>query len=160
MRPIQIIVCGKSSHVAIGVKEGIRPAYEVLHFINSVEVGVRDLPFLLQEQAPPSQGWANLGTQRYGEKVGAVVAGGGYNDADFARLREACEGKSRIPWLRHDISNEILLTQPKQNVGIEYGEQLSKQIVEVLGSLKKKNKMEEDGVYWFQTEPAPRGSSE
>lgn len=28
MKPIPIIVCGKSAHVAVGVKEGIRPAYE------------------------------------------------------------------------------------------------------------------------------------
>lgn len=28
MAPTQIILCGKSSHVAVGVTEGIRPAYE------------------------------------------------------------------------------------------------------------------------------------
>ncbi|KAJ6114749.1 hypothetical protein N7486_000527 [Penicillium sp. IBT 16267x] len=173
MTPIQIIVCGKSSHVAIGVKEGVRPVYEggssryhpdftivskkakVLHFISSVEAGVRDIPFLLQEQAPPSKDWANLGTQRYKEKVGAVVAGGGYNDADFVKLREACKGKSSIPWLRHDISNEIDPTQPRPKVGIEYGEQLSKQIVKALDALRKEDKMEGDGVYRFQTRPAP-----
>jgi hypothetical protein len=28
MKAISIIVCGKSLHVAVGVKEGVRPAYE------------------------------------------------------------------------------------------------------------------------------------
>ncbi|CAI7654682.1 unnamed protein product [Penicillium glandicola] len=66
IKPIPIIVCGKSAYVAVGVKEGIRPAYEGL--------------------PPPSKEWANLGTQKYGEKVAAVVAGGGYNDTDFEQL--------------------------------------------------------------------------
>lgn len=28
MKPIPLIVCGKSAHITVGVKEGIRPAYE------------------------------------------------------------------------------------------------------------------------------------
>lgn len=125
-----------------------------------MEAGVRDIPSLLLEQAPPSKDWANLGSQRYGEKVSAVVAGGGYNDADFAKLREACKGNTNIPWLRHDLSNEFDPTQPMPKVGIEYGEQLSKQIVEALKSLQREHKMDEDGVYWFQTRPSTTAHSE
>ncbi|KAJ6149866.1 hypothetical protein N7471_001065 [Penicillium samsonianum] len=61
-------MCGKSAHVAVGVKEGIRPAYEALHVVQSVEAGVRDIPSLLEGLAPPSKEWANLGTQEYGKK--------------------------------------------------------------------------------------------
>lgn len=150
MAPIQIVLCGKSSNVVVGVKEGIRPAYEVMHVVNSVDAGVRDLPLLLQRQAPPSKDWANLGTQQYEQKVGAVVAGAGYNDADFAQMREACKGMSNIPWLRHDLSNDFDPSQPKPKVGIEYGDLLAKNIVDRLKILRREGKMECDGVYWFQ----------
>ncbi|KAJ5504573.1 hypothetical protein N7463_007447 [Penicillium fimorum] len=150
MKPIPIIVCGKSAHVAVGVKEGIRPAYEAdqieaLHVVQSVEAGVRDIPPLLEE-SPPSKEWANLGTQEYGKKVAAVIAGGGYNDAAFEQLRKACDGKSSIPWLRHDISKDI---DPRQPRPIEYGEQIAKKIVQCLQGLEKDKKMDKDGVYWF-----------
>ncbi|KAJ5847797.1 hypothetical protein N7455_011754 [Penicillium solitum] len=149
MKPIPIIVCGKSAHVAVGVKEGIRPAYEALHIVQSLEAGVRDIPSLLEGLAPPSKEWANLGTQEYGKKAAAVVAGGGYNDADFEQLRKAGEGKSSIPWLRHDISKEIDPRQPRPKAGIEYGEQLAKKLVKCLQGLEKDEKMDKDGVYWF-----------
>lgn len=84
-----------------------------------------------------------------GKKVAAVVAGGGYNDADFEQLRKAGEGKSSIPWLRHDISKEIDPRQPRPKAGIEYGEQLAKKIVNCLQDLEKDEKMDKDGVYWF-----------
>ncbi|KAJ5375267.1 hypothetical protein N7517_007273 [Penicillium concentricum] len=154
MKPITIIVCGKSAHVAVGVKEGIRPAYEAdrieaLHVIQSVEAGVRDIPPLLEGLPPPPKERANLGTQEYGKKVAAVIAGGGYNDIDFEQLRKACNGKSSIPWLRHDISKDIDLRQLRPKVGIEYGEQIAKKIVECLQGLEKEKKMNKDGVYWF-----------
>lgn len=122
---------------------------KALHVINSVDAGVRDIPSLLQGQAPPSKEWANLGTQEYGKRVEAVVAGGGYNDTDFERLREACKGKSSVPWLRHDISKDVDPTQPRPKIGIGYGENIAKKIVESLNDLRKDDKMEEDGVYWF-----------
>ncbi|CRL28371.1 unnamed protein product [Penicillium camemberti] len=108
MKPIPLIVCGKSAHITVGVKEGIRPAYEAdqlqaLHIIQSLEAG----------------------------------------------LRKAGEGKSSIPWLRHDISKEIDPRQPRPKAGIEYGEQLAKKIVNCLQDLEKDEKMDKDGVYWF-----------
>lgn len=169
MKPIPIIVCGKSAHVAVDVKEGIRPAYEgelltpdssvlitpvadqlkALHVIQSLDSGLRDIPSLLEGLPPPSKEWANLGTQEYGRKVAAVVAGGGYNDADFEQLRKACDGKSSIPWLRHDISKEIDPRQPRPKVGMGYGEQVAKKIVKCLQGLERDEKMNKDGVYWF-----------
>ena len=111
--------------------------------------GVRDIPHLLQGRPPPFREWANLGTQQYGERTEAVVAGGGYSDADFERLREACKGKSSVPWLRHDISKDVDPRQPRPKVGIDYGEQIAKKIVDCLDCLREDNKMKEDGVYWF-----------
>ena len=110
------------------VSEGIRPAYEgeflfvsmvltmselfceianyltAIHVITSVETGVRDIPPLLQGQPPQSKEQANLGTQEYGKKPAAIVAGGGYNYVDFEQLRNSCKGESDVPWLRHDVS--------------------------------------------------------
>ncbi|KAJ5742477.1 uncharacterized protein N7511_011533 [Penicillium nucicola] len=149
MNPIQVIICGKSVHVAIGVKEAIRPTYEALHVITSVAAGISDIPPLLQGQAPPSKEQANLGTQEYGKKVQAIIAGGGYNDAELQSLRDACKGYGNVPWLRHDISKEIDPRQPRPKVGIEYGEQIGNKVVECLDRLRIEGKMGEDGVYWF-----------
>jgi hypothetical protein len=110
---------------------------------------VRDIPSLLQGHAPPSKDWANLGNQEYGKKVSAVVAGGGYSEADFEQLRKACEGISTVPWLRHDISRDINLTRPRPKVGVEYGEEIAKKIVDCLEGLVRDGKMETGGVYWF-----------
>lgn len=117
--------------------------------MQSVEAGVRDIPALLQGHAPPSKDWANLGNQKYGEKIAAVVAGGGYNDADFELLRKAGKGVSSVPWLRRDISRDIGLARPGPKDGVEYGEEIAKKIVDCLEGLRKAGKMEIDGVYWF-----------
>lgn len=122
---------------------------KVIHVINSVEAGLRDIPSLLRRQPPPSKEWANLGTQEYGKRIAAVVTGGGYNDTDFEQLRKSCERLSRVPWLRHDISKDIDPRQPRPKVGIEYGEQIAKEIVHRLQVLEKIGKMNFDGIYWF-----------
>lgn len=111
--------------------------------------GVRDIPPLLQGQPPPSRKWANLGTQEYGEKIEAVVVVGGYNDADLERLREACKGKTSVPWLRHHVGKDVDPRQPRPKVGIEYGEQIAKRVVSCLNHLREDSQMKEDGLYWF-----------
>lgn len=120
-----------------------------IHVITSVEAGVRDIPLLLQGQPPQFKEQANLGTQEYGKKPAAVVAGGGYNDADFEQLRNACKGESNVPWLRHDVSKDIDPRQPRPKIGIEYGEQIAEKIVGCLKGLEKDGKMHADGVYYF-----------
>lgn len=110
---------------------------------------MRDIPFILQRLPPPSWEWANLGSQEYGQNVLAVVVGGGYNDSEFERLRAASEGKSRVPWLRHDVTRDIDPRRPRPKVGIEYGEQLATRIVDALRELEKSGKMDADGIYWF-----------
>ncbi|PWY70920.1 hypothetical protein BO70DRAFT_365233 [Aspergillus heteromorphus CBS 117.55] len=149
MNPIPIIVCGKSPKVATGVINRIRPVYEAIHIIQSVEAGVRDIPSLIEGRPPPYKDTANLGTQKYGKRAAAVVVGGGYDDANFAQLRSACEGKSKIPWLRHDISKDFDPRQPRREIGVEYGEQTGKKVVDCLQDLARRGKMKEDGVYWF-----------
>ncbi|KAJ5751448.1 uncharacterized protein N7511_008413 [Penicillium nucicola] len=122
---------------------------KALHVITSVDAGISDIPPLLQGQAPPSKEQANLGTQEYGKRVEAIIAGGGYNDSDVQKLRGACKGYGNVPWLRHDISKEIDPRQPTPKEGIEYGEEIAKKIVDCLNRLRIEEKMGEDGVYWF-----------
>ncbi|PYH92487.1 hypothetical protein BO71DRAFT_485372 [Aspergillus ellipticus CBS 707.79] len=149
MTSVPIIVCGKSPQIALGVKKGIQPVYETIHVVQSVEAGVRDIPSLLQGHAPPVLHSANLGTQEYGKKAAAVVMGGGYNDAHFEQLRQACAGKSRILWLRHDVSKDVYPRQPLPKIGAEYGEQIGKKIVDCLQDLTMRGEMDKEGVHWF-----------
>ena len=124
-------------------------AVEALHVVNSVQAGIRDIPPLLQGKAPPFKEQANLGSQEYGRRVQAIIVGGGFNDADVQRLRDACRGYGNVPWLRHDISKDIDPRQPRPRVGIEYGEDTAKKIVSRLDILRSEGMMEEDGMYWF-----------
>ena len=71
------------------------------------------------------------------------MLGGGYNDEAFAKIREACEGKSDVPWLRPDMS------KPTPPLGPEYGKHMVGRVKVCLKELAEGRKMGEDGVHRF-----------
>ena len=72
-----------------------------------------------------------------------MILGGGYDDTDFALLREACKGKSNLPWLRLDMSK----TRPPPGPG--YGEAMMERVKICLRGLAEEGKTEGDGVYFY-----------
>ncbi|KAH8697111.1 hypothetical protein BGW36DRAFT_427084 [Talaromyces proteolyticus] len=147
--PMPLIVCGKVPQVAIGVREGLKPAYDAIHIMMSVESGINEIPSLLQGYRPSANDSENLGSQRYGQKPVAIVTGGGYSDDDFAKMRKACEGLSSVPWLRHDLSNSFDPSNARPKLGLEYGKQIAERVKNCLKELAESGKMNNDGVYYY-----------
>jgi len=115
----------------------------VIHFIVSPSVGASEIPVLLQGGAPSPTDPENIGTKNYSKPPVVIILGGGYDDADFALLREACKEKSNLPWLRADMSK---LRPP---LGPGYGEAMVEMVKNCLRGLAEEGKMEGDGVYFY-----------
>jgi len=74
----------------------------VIHVILTPEAGAAEIPLLLDGKSLPKS--ENVGSQNYSKKPIAVITGGGYDDAKFKIMKDACEGKGSVPWLRPDMS--------------------------------------------------------
>lgn len=66
-----------------------RSDLSVVSFITSAEQGIAEIPPLLKDKP-----------------LLAVVLGGGYNDEDFGKMKEAAQaaGSKSVPWLRPDMT--------------------------------------------------------
>lgn len=74
------------------------------------------------------------------------MTGGGYNDDDVKVMREACEGKRGVVWLRPDMQKE------RPPLGPEYGKFVVGCVKECLGRLGEEGKLEKEGngeVYYY-----------
>ncbi|KFY06654.1 hypothetical protein V491_08584, partial [Pseudogymnoascus sp. VKM F-3775] len=116
-----IILCVKSSTMATEFIDSFKPEYEgvvlrpatyqlhltfldtVIHVIFCAAGGALDIPQLLRGEILSPSDLYNLGTQNYSKAPVAVVLGRMYDDASFAEMREACKGRSNVPWLRQDL---------------------------------------------------------
>ncbi|KAF2866637.1 hypothetical protein BDV95DRAFT_205159 [Massariosphaeria phaeospora] len=105
MAPIPVLACGKSVDIAKTVIDIVHPDYEVIHVVLNAQQGAIDIPRILSG-AHPTDHTSNVGTQNYSKIPVAVVVGGGFDDADFKLMRDACDGEGvkTVPWLRHDRS--------------------------------------------------------
>lgn len=81
----------------------------VIHYIDSPEAGVQDLPLLLDLKRPTSQSAGGVGTQIYARPPQAVILGGAYTNDIVEKLRKACDGVQRgVPWLKGGASPDDL----------------------------------------------------
>ncbi|KAI2602098.1 hypothetical protein GGR54DRAFT_553251 [Hypoxylon sp. NC1633] len=137
-----VILCGKTELIGRGVIAGLKPEFDVIHFIMTPEAGIVQIPAILKgEQAPPSH--SELGSKDYSELPVAIILGGGYDDADIEVMIKASAGIKPMPWLRPD------LTKPAPPLGPEYGKALVARIKELLAELQKEGKMDEEKVQWY-----------
>ncbi|KAF2680718.1 hypothetical protein K458DRAFT_373259 [Lentithecium fluviatile CBS 122367] len=105
MSPLPVILCGRNPNIAQIVRKHMLPEYVVTHIILILTSGVADIPLLLQGRTPPNH-TTNLGSQNYNAPTVTVVTGGGFDDEDFALMKNACkttEGIRHVPWLRPDL---------------------------------------------------------
>lgn len=111
------------------------------------EAGVDELPLVLQGIAPGSVA-SNVGSGNVVKGARAVILGGGYDDDNYAMMREAVE-KARLAqtpvWLRADLSI------PAPPPGPEYGKAVVGRVREVLFKLGQEGKLAggDDGLYWY-----------
>lgn len=158
--PQPIILCVKSPSMATEAMASLQPEYEgmililtarqvhltfntVIHVIPSAAAGACDIPDLLRgvTLSPPEP--HNLGTQNYSKMAVAVVAGRMFDDESFTKMRDACKGRSNVPWLRQDLS------KPELQFGHGYAESMTVRIKACLSNLAAEKRFHQDGVYLY-----------
>ncbi|KAJ5287433.1 hypothetical protein N7478_003119 [Penicillium angulare] len=102
--PIPVVVCGRSTAIGKPVSESLLPEIEVIHFIQTNEAAIKELPLLLAGQDPQSTDDNGVGSHQYGRPVRAVIFGRGYGIDDIESFKAACEGAALEPvgWIAGD----------------------------------------------------------
>ncbi|KAK1983564.1 hypothetical protein LZ30DRAFT_714075 [Colletotrichum cereale] len=143
-----VALCGKTEQVGRSVIAGLRPEYDVIHFVTTPTSGAVILPALLTSRPPPSHpDTSTIGSGNYAAAPRAVILGGALDDAATAVLQEAVAGARAlpfadvrtVPWLRQDPS------KPTPPLGPEYGEAMVARVREALARLEGEGKL--DGSY-------------
>lgn len=146
-KAIPVIVCGRREAIGEAVAAGLKPEYELVHFVKTPEAGVKDLPLVLEGSAPETVP-SSVGTGNIATGATAVILGGGYDDDDYDVMRKAVDAatlKQRPVWLRNDLS--VVMPPP----GPEYGKAIVVRVKKMLVQLEKDKKLDgSDGnVYWY-----------
>ncbi|KAK1958528.1 hypothetical protein LY78DRAFT_707559 [Colletotrichum sublineola] len=145
---IPVALCGKAEQVGCIVIAGLRPEYEVIHFVTSPTSGAAILPALLASRPPPSHPDAStIGSGNYAAAPRAVILGRAFDDAATAVLQEAVADARvqasadvrTVPWLRQDSS------KPMPPIGPKYGEAIVARVRVALARLEEEGKL--DGSY-------------
>ncbi|KAJ5727308.1 hypothetical protein N7493_005128 [Penicillium malachiteum] len=97
---IPVVLCGRSTAVGKPVSEALLPEIEVIHFIQTNEAAIAEIPQLLSGQDPNTQD-NGVGTHNYTRPARAVIFGRGYDQSDIDAFRAACEGitKEPVAWI-------------------------------------------------------------
>jgi hypothetical protein len=114
---------------------------QVIHVILSAEAGAAEIPLLLAGQSLPASD--NVGTQNYSKKPVAVVTGGGYYDERFKLMKDACEGKGGVSWLRPDMG------YPMPPLGPQYGAIMVERVKKEIKELVDSGKLGGEGVFIY-----------
>jgi len=67
----------------------------------------------------------------------------GYDDARFKQMKEACEGRGSVSWLRPDMG------YPMPPLGPQYGAIMVERVKKGIRELVDSGKLGEDGVFMF-----------
>ncbi len=107
----------------------------------SPEAGAAEIPQLLDGKS--LQVSENVGSRNYSKKPVAVVAGGGYDDAKFKVMKDACVGKDSVSWLRPDMG------YPMPPLGPQYRAIMVERFKKGIKELVDGGKLGEDGVFIY-----------
>ncbi|KAH8710312.1 hypothetical protein HC256_007157 [Beauveria bassiana] len=146
-KAIPVIVCGRRESIGESVADGLKPEYELVHFVKTPEAGVKDLPLVLKGSAPETAA-SSVGTGNIADGAKAVILGGGYDDNDYEMMRKAVDATTlerRPVWLRNDLS--VAMPPP----GPEYGKAVVVRVKNLLSKLDKENSLNgaDSDMYWF-----------
>ncbi|KAK8149211.1 hypothetical protein G3M48_007861 [Beauveria asiatica] len=146
-KAIPVIVCGRRETIGESVAAGLKPEYELVHFVKTPEAGVKDLPLVLKG-IPPETAASGVGTGNIADGAKAVILGGGYDDNDYEVMRKAVDATAldrRPVWLRNDL--RVAMPPP----GPEYGKEVVVRVKNLLNKLEKENSLDaaDSNMYWF-----------
>ena len=112
--------------------------------ILSAEEGAAEIPILLSGGGKSLLGSENVGSRNYDRKPVAVVTGGRITmDARFKIMRDACEGKGSVSWLRPDMGVEMPALGPR------YGAIMVERVKKGIRELVESGKLGEEGVFVY-----------
>ena len=128
-------------------------ATAVIHVIFNPAQGISELSSVLCGELLPQRSTTDLespplmGSQNFERPPVAITICGGYDEATFNSMREACQGISNVPWLHHDWN--VHVTQGGPPVGPGYGKAIVERLKAKLKELRDSGKMGEDGIYAY-----------
>ncbi|CAM1507720.1 Fc.00g045680.m01.CDS01 [Cosmosporella sp. VM-42] len=142
--PIPIILCGKTEQIGKRVIEGLKPEYEVVHFILTPEAGAKEIPEILQGRTPAGAG-STIGSGNFSSGVRAIVTGGAYNDDGIAFMQKAAARVAEVAWLRQDVM------KPTPPLGPEYGKAMVSRVRETLNCLQLDGSLDDrkGETFWY-----------
>lgn len=148
---IPLVLIGKTTEMGSKVIEALKPEYEVIHFLGSVEAASSELPLLLTGKRPENPSFGNLGTQDYSAKPQAIVVGSYFTNAMVDEVREKCGRALSVPWMTAGVDEEqrdAMLEQPPDPE--TYAPLASKLLKEVMGRVRSECKWDGDGVFVYR----------
>ena len=97
---IPVILCGKTTKIAVGVIAALKPEMDVIHLCLTSDRGKTEIPAILKGEMVTTD--VELGSKNYQNIPKAIVLGGGYNDEDLDVMQKACKAAKTplVPWLR------------------------------------------------------------
>ncbi|KAJ5303061.1 hypothetical protein N7476_009860 [Penicillium atrosanguineum] len=103
-KPLPVVLCGKTAAIGGGVSGFLQPDYEVVHFIQSNEAALKEIPELLAGRDPQSSDDNGVGTHDYSKPPRAVIFGRGFPLENIEQYYKACAGSNADPvaWIAGD----------------------------------------------------------
>ncbi|KAL5357691.1 hypothetical protein BJX96DRAFT_172763 [Aspergillus floccosus] len=95
--PLRVVLCGRTTSIGKPVSTHLRPEYEVIHFIQTVDAAKADLPRLLSGQHPQAPAPDSVATNDYSQPPRVVIFGRGYGPHEVEDIRRACAGRNTLP---------------------------------------------------------------
>ncbi|WWC73293.1 uncharacterized protein I206_107260 [Kwoniella pini CBS 10737] len=125
---LRIILCGKTTTVGKEVIAGLKPEYEVIRFIISIEEARKEIPLLFSGQTENLSKEEGKGSHDYSKIPDGVMLGQGYDKTNAENLEIICKQQNlkKIPFFLGDR------TKPSPPYGPQYGPHIMKRAREAL----------------------------
>ncbi|KAJ5089990.1 hypothetical protein N7532_008674 [Penicillium argentinense] len=117
--PLRVVLCGRTTAIGKPVAEALLPDYEVIHFIQTNEAVLAELPHLLAGRDPQAANANDVGSHDYSHPARAVIFGRGYELEDIEKFRKAAAGSAADPvaWIVGDPAKKIDMSGPPPGPG-------------------------------------------
>ncbi|KAH7635973.1 hypothetical protein B0T09DRAFT_330155 [Sordaria sp. MPI-SDFR-AT-0083] len=107
--PLPVVIVGKRVEIGGTVAKSLQPDIEAIHFVQSLEAALAELPHIFAGHAPPEAEVSlpnNVGTHQYERQPRAVIIGRAFLVEEAEQMRAKCAGiaKEPVAWLVSDPS--------------------------------------------------------
>ncbi|KAI0436590.1 hypothetical protein F4803DRAFT_215986 [Xylaria telfairii] len=101
--PISVVLIGIHAGIGAPIAEGLRPDFDVIHFIQTFPTAQAELPHVLRGEAPPTDPTNTVGSADYSRGgARAVLFGRGFSQAQAEELYAANKSFEGVAWIVGD----------------------------------------------------------